>query len=422
MKIYSSKSVEITAGADTETSVCAFSFDESRLARVRCVAMQIESVRLTNFLSYKSANLNLGRLTALIGPNASGKSNAVSAIRLLREIPGYGLQTALSRRGGFDQLRHRSRGRPFDPSLSMRWRETPVSQPSIYELKLGSISGKRYRVKSERWHVDDGGGSGHEVIHSKGRLTAYTIDDEGKRRVADEPLPEVLEGASALTSAFRFGGMQVWQALNSLQTIDINPALVGGLQDPVSGYALEPDGSNSASVFEALPLDRRGVLTDLLASIVPGISKIEPRHVADKLTLTFVQTVQDQPRVFSAKQMSDGTLRAFGILLGLVQPIMPRLLVIEEPETAIHLGALRTLVGIMEDFAGDTQILMTTHSAEVIDVMDLEDLRVVWQDDGESHIAGVAEHTKEIVREGLITPGELLRSDALDPEWNDATR
>lgn len=54
--------------------------------------------------------------------------------------------------------------------------------------------------------------------------------------------------------------------------------------------------------------------------------------------------------------MSDGTLRAFGILTSLFQRVAPALVVIEEPERAIHLGTLRTLVDILRQHSSDVQV------------------------------------------------------------------
>jgi predicted ATPase len=372
------------------------------------IAPTFVSIELTNFLSYKSATLDIGDFTAVIGPNASGKSNAVAAIKLLRDIPSYGLPIAIARRGGFDQLRHRSHGHPNDPALKLTFRYANASD-STYEIALAAVRGKRYRVKRESAALVLDNGERVSFV-SDGEVVHY-VDSRGRNRVRTRIGP----GQSALT----LGGMAsylVYNALLSMQAVEIHPAHVGELQDPSSTREFEPTGSNTASVYEALSLEAREAITEQLAVIVPGIVRIEPRNYADKQTLSFYQSTDHGNRSFSAKQMSDGTLRAFGILLALAQPLRPRLIVIEEPEVAIHLGALRSLVDMLQAEAERSQILLTTHSADIIDALPVDSLRVVWNDTDQSRIAGVSQHTRDILRKGMMSPGELLRADALDPE------
>lgn len=138
-------------------------------------------------------------------------------------------------------------------------------------------------------------------------------------------------------------------------------------------------------------------------------------RLADRQTLRFKQRTESGNREFYAKQMSDGTLRALAILLAVRQRPALGLLVIEEPEVAIHLGALRTLVELLQAESHRVQVVVTTHSADIVDVLPLDELRVVWSQGDASHVAPISDHSREPVRLGLITPGELLRSDALDP-------
>lgn len=373
---------------------------------------RFKSLQLTNFLSYKKATLNFEDFTALVGPNASGKSNAVAAIKLLREIPIHGLPTAIARRGGIDQLRHRSAGRPNDPALKLTFAYGAAPE-SFYELKLASVEGRRYRVKSESavvWVGDT-----FNSFESDGKTVKWKGSDE-ERTVEQSALSFAVSlGQSAVTA----GGMAalfVYTALQSMQTVGINPARVGDLQEPSSTRDFEPDGSNTTSIYESLDGANRAELVDELAAIVPGIEKIEVRNLADRQTLAFYQQTSNGRREFLAKQMSDGTLRAFGIVLAMLQPSQPSLLVIEEPEIAIHLGAVQTLVEILRQQSESAQILITTHSADIVDSLPIEALQVVWSDEGSSHLSRVAEHTRAAVRKGLITLGELLRADSLDPE------
>lgn len=373
----------------------------------------IHRIRLTNFLSYRDATLDLNGFVALVGPNASGKSNAVAAVKLLRDIPTMGLPAAIARRGGFDQLRHRSQGHPYDPAIRVDFGFTDDPKSSgYYELRLKTVSGKRYAVKSETGAVVHEGRE-FSFDHRDGTVSVSENWGDGDSASYDLKIPA---GLSALNSVGSYGAYRVSQVLSGIQTVEINTTRVSELQDVSSIDSFEPDGSNTSSIYEALSSEARERLIDDLRSIVPGMDRIEVRRFADKMTLAFFQSVGTKTRrEFLAQQMSDGTLRAFAIVLALAQPRKPSLVVIEEPEIAIHLGALRTLVDLLEQESERTQILITTHSADIVDSLGLNSLRVVWAEKGSSRLARIAEHTKQTVVSGLISPGELLRSNALDP-------
>jgi len=374
---------------------------------------RFRSLDLVNFLSYRKSSLEFDDFIALVGPNASGKSNAVAAIKLLRDIPFHGLPIAIARRGGFDQLRHRSHGRPYDPALKLRF--SYDGNESYYELALGAIAGKRYEVKHEHGVVKMGLDE-YRFTNDSGKFSWTFIREGAELDIAnrDRQLP-IPPGQSAVTASGNVAAYWVSRALQSMQTVAINPALVSDLQEPSSTREFEPDGSNAASIYDALDAPARTQLVDEMSAIVPGIVRIDVRRLADKVTLEFVQDTGRGNREFLAKQMSDGTLRVFGMLLSTLQGNRPSLVVIEEPEIAMHLGALHTLVDVLKQQAMDCQVVITTHSADIVDILPIESLRVVWNVDGASHLAEVADHTRETVKRGLITPGALLRADSLDP-------
>ncbi|MCR2810308.1 MULTISPECIES: AAA family ATPase [unclassified Microbacterium] len=385
---------------------------EEQVESGRTIPVRFTALELTNFLSYKHARLELADLIALVGPNASGKSNLVAAIKLLREIPIHGLPVALARRGGFDQLRHRSSGHPYDPSLRIEFHTIGSDRESFYEIKLGAVNPRSYRVKSEVAQVWIG--DRRFSLSSDGsKVTSEEPDEESKSGIRRHTFP-VPPGQSAMSASGGFAGFIVSQVLQTMQTVEINPAMVADLQLPSSQRDFEPDGSNATSLFELLSPESRAELIDELSALVPGIVRVEIQRLADRQTFRFTQSQESGNRAFYAKQMSDGTLRAFSILLAMKQPARPNLLVIEEPEVAIHLGALRTLMDILAQESERSQIVVTTHSADIVDSIDVESLRVVWGENGQSHVGVVAPHTVATVRSGLVTPGELLRSDALD--------
>jgi predicted ATPase len=372
------------------------------------------SLELSNFLSYKRARIDFGDFVALVGTNSSGKSNAVSAIKLLREISYHGLPTAIAKRGGFDQLRHRSAGHPYNPGIRLRFK-FGNAETSTYEIFFNAIKGKKYEVKRESATVF----VDNDSYSFTRRGEDFSWTDRESDRLFDSstfdrdfkiPPDQSVISQSGLSLAGRY----VASVLQATQHLEINPSVVGDLQDPSSTREFGPNGSNLASIIESFDTRRRQILADQLSAIVPGIDRIGVQYLADKLTIYFYQKVAGHDREFQAKQMSDGTLRCLGILAAMLQEPSPALLVIEEPETAIHLGALDTLVDVLRQQAESAQVVITTHSADIVDKLDLDDIRVVWSDKGESHISEVAEHSREPVRLRLITPGALLRADALD--------
>jgi predicted ATPase len=377
--------------------------------------VRVHRLRLTNFLSYRDATLELGDLVALVGPNASGKSNLVVAINLLRDISLVGLPAALARRGGFLPVRYRGSDRPADPALHVSF-SFEGSPESFYSLQLVSVDGGRYDVKeTSEIFADDGG---YSFEHAAGVFSAadrWGGPGEDPINYSDHHV-NVPSGHSAVTLGISEGARRVGAVLAGFQTVEIVPARVAKLQDSTPAETFEPDGSNAASIFDYLGPAGRAELVDELSAIVPAVRDVEVHRLEDMLMLTFRQEGAERgTRSFLARYMSDGTLRAFGMLLAMRQPRRPSLLVVEEPEIAIHLGALQTLVDVLRQHSESTQVLLTTHSADIVDMLDINDLRVAWNDGVSSHIANVAAHTKETVAKGLITPGELLRVDSLDP-------
>ena len=156
-----------------------------------------------------------------------------------------------------------------------------------------------------------------------------------------------------------------------------------------------------------------------------GTHSVDVKNFGSKETLEFRQDVtgDKHPWRFQANNMSDGTLRALGILVALFQGDHDRqkrvpLVGIEEPETALHPGAVAVLLDGLRDAAHRTQVIGTTHSPELLDDkhLDVESILAVEADDGDTVIAPVDEASRSVVQDRLFTAGELLRSNQLQPD------
>ena len=73
--------------------------------RGRSQALRVTRLALTNWRNFRAAEVALGGRAFIVGPNASGKSNLLDALRFLRDLarPGGGLTAAFAaqHRGGF---------------------------------------------------------------------------------------------------------------------------------------------------------------------------------------------------------------------------------------------------------------------------------------------------------------------------------
>jgi predicted ATPase len=374
----------------------------------------IRSLILKRFRSLPTERVVFDNPTILIGRNGSGKSNFVDAFAFLAEAMASPLQAVFDRRGGISTVRNRTSGQSYPPNLGLGITFGPLN---------GDVSQARYAFEIRALK-----NYGFEVMHEQ----CLVINKRGNRSWFDRtragftsnipgpgPSPDpALLALPLVAGEARFA--PVLKALAALRTYRIEPAKLREMQDPDSGVTLRPDGANAASVLQEIErhskadLDRIG---QVLATIVPNTRKVQSTKHGNKLSLKFTQEWGDKKRLnFEAFNMSDGTLRALGLLLAVYQRPTPSLMVVEEPEATIHPGALGAVLDVLRHASRKTQIIVTTHSPEVLDADWIGDhhLRVVTWQEGATRIAGVSDATRQALQQHLMGAGELLRSNALE--------
>ena len=189
---------------------------------------------------------------------------------------------------------------------------------------------------------------------------------------------------------------------------------------------LEEKGQNLSAVLHNL-LKNEVQATELrqtLRRLLAGCVNITVETTGSFLvTFLHYQNAGGKIRKSDLGLESDGTLRVLGVLAALFQAgpetqgagvSVRQFLALEEPETNIHPGMLGVLAELfVEASAGGKQILLTTHSPDLLDFLPPESFRVVEKVDGETRVGSLADSQVEIVRQHLFTPGELLRAEGL---------
>ena len=380
----------------------------------------IRRVILRNYKSIQECDVNLGPFMLLVGPNGSGKSNFLDALRFVTDSLRNNIDQALRERGGIKEVRRRSRGHPNHFSIQLEI-NLPDQTDASYCFRVGARQEGRFEIQEEVCSItnkNNGGQIGYQVVN-------------GKVKKSDFPHPPPASTDRLyLTNAAGFPEFRgLYDALMGMGFYNINPDRLRDLQEPDAGNLLLRDGRNLTSVLSWIERNNKQVkerIEEYMGSIVSGIKHVDKRSLGPKETLEFKQTVagDDNPWSFSSQNMSDGTLRALGVLVSLFQSFDRQgespipLVGIEEPEATLHPAATAALMGALHEASHFTQVLATSHSPDLVDGLELSPdmLLVVDAQGGETKIGPADDTSKSILVDRLYTAGELLKQNMLKPQ------
>ncbi|MDH4241900.1 MAG: AAA family ATPase [Phycisphaerae bacterium] len=385
----------------------------------------LKRVVLNNYKSIKECSVTLGPLTFLLGQNGAGKSNFLDALRLVAESLNTSLEHALRERGGINEVRRRSAGHPTHFGIRLEW-QLPDGTQGVYAFRVGALKKGAFEIQQEKCRVFQPGlvpENFYKVVDGQLRESSF---DVGPPAASDRLY---LVAASGL-EPFR----PLYDALSHMGFYNLNPDEIRELQPPDAGEVLKRDGSNLASVLSAMAKENREAydrIVAFLSKVVPGIQYVAVKHVGKKETLEFRQVVgtTQAPWRFMAENMSDGTLRALGVLTALFQSSNGQrkkvpFVGIEEPEVAVHPGAAGVLRDGLRTASKITQIAVTSHSPDLLDDKDIRDdsILAVVNRNGETKIAPPDQAGRSAIKDRLYTVGELLRLNQLEPDEEEADK
>jgi len=376
----------------------------------------IRQIHIRNYKSIGKASVSLPPLCILVGPNGAGKSNFVDALSFVHDCVADSVDLAFNRRGGISAVRRKSGGHPTHVGVRLVI-DLGEDRLADYSFEIAAKTGEGFSIAHERCVItgllEDS--VGFEVKHGE-----FVREIPGLRpRITPDRL--VLFAAAA-AEEFR----ALFDFISGMRFYSIVPMRLRETQEPDPGSYLKRDGSNAAAILKRIEQERPETyerICRLLAKAVPGIERVEYRTLGKGDTLEFKQQVGAQhPWTFDALNMSDGTLRMLGLLLAVFQPGPVSAIAVEEPEATVHPAIADLLVEVLRDAAYERQVIITTHSPDLLDneLIDDENLRVVTSHQHATVIAPLAAVSRSAVQEHLYTTGELLRVDELQPDLEKA--
>ena len=329
----------------------------------------LEKVHIKNFLSLHDVELPLKPLTVLVGPNASGKSNVMKALRLLRkmmideELPSV---KTIKESLWAGQANHIAFG------LQTALREARIEYDLVIEAKEDNLAAAETLSVDDVQLVSTRGGEGWARGEDCQKAIEYGANELAVRSVSDAR-------NKPMTNAFA-QSIQDWHIYDFREDLmrgdleRLSTAGNSGLRETNAGeYSLEqsnrsPLSHNLRDWYSADPERFESVNRFLQRSM--GL-KIEQREINGAKRVCF--SGEHGPPI-PLTRASDGTLRflEYYILLNLPNP--PSLIALEEPERNVHPDAISAVADFLEQLAIGSQVIITTHNSQLLDDFDPERL------------------------------------------------
>ncbi len=323
--------------------------------------MHLTHLTLGNWRNFKSADLEVGQRLLILGPNASGKSNLLDALRFLRHIatPGGGFQDAVTSRGGLSRVRclaaRNYQGGKVETSIRLGDRDAPAAWS--YRLQFGQETrGRRRPIIKE------------EVVELNGDVILQRPDDQD--RADPERLTQTFLEQVNTNQDFR----AIPEFLRSIRYLHLVPQI---LRTPQlhNRRADDPYGSDFllrvARTSDARQHKLLNRISNALKAAVPQLDHLA--LVRDEEGRWHLEARYAHWRPQGARQneqdFSDGTLRLIALLWSLLEggrnagPLL-----LEEPELSLNTSIVRQLPSIISRLAGagGPQVLFSTHSEEIL--------------------------------------------------------
>lgn len=426
----------------------------------------LTKIEITGFKSFSDFDLELSPLTAIVGPNATGKSNLFDAVRFLSLLAQHDIRTAMQGLRGLPEELFRQ-----SPSGQSRQMSFAIE---VFLPKRGvDAFGSEYEITAQRLRyelglrmvVDHHGKPRGVIVHREACYPLAKKDDNSKYLSSIKisynsrinPFIRLNEGGDALEvrqdgrqkhgKPMRFSLKDAARSalstittsefphlyalrhyLASIKFLEINPQAARLPNDLFEDRILRPDASNLSAVLSRIKDQSAsrsrpdGALADIaadLGALIPSVKRINLINEPDQRQFAFSLDFSDRSQ-FSSRVISDGTLRLLALLTVLRDPDRRGTLCFEEPENGVHEGRIGILIKILRsatrvsvtDGRHPFQILMNTHSPKVMEALD--DSEIVAADnvavlDPKRRIRSVKTRMRTHVVES---------SDLYDPERN----
>ena len=317
----------------------------------------LSRVIIDGYKSIQHTNVELRPINILIGSNGVGKTNFISFFKLIniiyeQHLHNYTMQNSAER------LFH------YGLKQTSELKGYLAFGDNAYEVRLQARDNGSLFIAEERSYYQSSSFNVSNIDESQ-------IKNSSTYR--DRWLRDYLQSYKI----FHFHDTSKGAPLRSSANINDN-------------RYLKTDGSNlPAFLFmlqEKYPKTLRRIeLT--IRSVMPyfGNFSLAPSLLDESQINLQWSDIENNEKYFDANDLSDGSIRFIALATLLLQPILPKVIIIDEPELGLHPTAIVKLAGMIKSVASrGCQIIVSTQSVNLINNFDAEDIITVDRKDKQS--------------------------------------
>ncbi len=328
----------------------------------------LDSITVKGFKSIASIeHLPIGQINVLIGANGSGKSNLIEVFSLLNIIQSGNLRNYISRSGGAENILHYGSKHTSKIVISISFE----NKKNGYHIELTPTKNDTLFPSNEV--VYSGNNKDYQVSYDQ------PITSSGGEAAISDPA-----GTGSPITEYIYDHLNRWRIYHFHDTS--STSLMKRNADLNDNRILRPDGSNLAAFLYLLRERHKSIYSLIRRTIriaAPFFRDFQLEPMAlneDKIRLEWSHRGSDN--YFDASSLSDGTLRFMALTTLLLQPSRPSIIIMDEPELGLHPYAVTLLASLVKQAAKDTQIILATQSALLLDHFNPEDVLVADRIDG----------------------------------------
>lgn len=324
----------------------------------------IQKIEIKGYKSIKEQIVDLFPVNILIGGNGIGKSNFISTFTLIRNLYEQNLQNFILSKGGADSLLYMGSKETDHISFDIFFAERDKNAHNRFIVNLSEAQDTLFIERIDTAFCS--GDTWHKQLHETNKKeSSFKYDHTGQAFYVNSLLCEF--------EVYHFHDTGDRSPMKSKCNINDN-------------VNLKSNGANIAAFLyylkEKYPKHFMRI-EKTVASVSPffeGFNLMPNRLNEDIIQLEWKQKGAADT-YFNAYQLSDGTLRFICLAALLLQPNLPRTIIIDEPELGLHPVAVNKLAALIKKASKEAQIIISTQSVGLVDNFEPEDIIVVDRKD-----------------------------------------